>query len=333
MSKKARRRSKNGEHMTESRQSVAQTLEEVITRRPALASILKGLEPLLTVQEGLVPELTIQLAKAQIELPEVSPQRFSQGVSLFSTYGFENLASPIRKSASVLIPMLTSFPAVAPFKDELETLLGAVSGEEPDGIRLQDLLRAFAAQDDTSVKKAAENAGIAPPVLSFALSFIFSPLLRALRKRIQGEAAVTPWDENDTWQQGYCPVCGALPSIAWLERPSNDPRNPYLTSGGGKKHLHCGICGADWRFHRGKCPACGAEGDKLVEILREKTGAFGERIDWCTKCRAYCPTVDMRERETTPNLDALALGMFHLDMIASKKGLKPLRTTFWNTFS
>lgn len=69
-----------------------------------------------------------------------------------------------------------------------------------------------------------------------------------------------------------------------------------------------------------------------MEMLRESKNAQGERLDWCTKCKTYCPSVDLRERDTTPNLDALALGLLHLDMVAAKKGLHPINPSFWNTF-
>lgn len=69
-----------------------------------------------------------------------------------------------------------------------------------------------------------------------------------------------------------------------------------------------------------------------MELLRESGPAHGERLDWCTKCKGYCPTVDLRERDTVPDPDALALGMLHLDMVASRKKLHPLRPSFWNTF-
>ena len=111
-----------------------------------------------------------------------------------------------------------------------------------------------------------------------------------------------------------------------------EEKNAYLAGGGGKKHLHCSLCGTDWVFRRGACPSCGKEGNDVMEMLRESKNAQGERLDWCTKCKTYCPSVDLRERDTTPNLDALALGLLHLDMVAAKKGLHPINPSFWNTF-
>ena len=44
------------------------------------------------------------------------------------------------------------------------------------------------------------------------------------------------------------------------------------------------------------------------------------------------PIVDLRERESMPNLDAADLGMVHLDMMAACEELRPLKPSFWNVF-
>ena len=134
------------------------------------------------------------------------------------------------------------------------------------------------------------------------------------------------------WTQGYCPVCGSLPVIATLDKRVFDEKNAFLAGGGGKKRLHCGLCATSWTFRRSTCPSCGRQGNEVMEILRESEGANGERLDWCVHCKTYCPTVDLREREAVPDMDAMALGMLHLDMVASRRGLQPLRPSFWNMF-
>lgn len=170
-------------------------------------------------------------------------------------------------------------------------------------------------------------------MLLFAFSFMLGPVLRALVELSpHGNGKEAPWNVEGAWRQGYCPVCGSGPSIAYLDRPVFDEKNAFLAGGGGKKHLHCSLCGTDWTFRRGACPFCGEEGAGVMEILKEAGNALGERLDWCTRCKTYCPAVDLRERDTTPDLDALALGMLHMDMVAAKKGLQPIHPAFWNTF-
>ena len=100
------------------------------------------------------------------------------------------------------------------------------------------------------------------------------------------------WDAHPAaWRQGYCPVCGSYPSIAFLDKKEENPNNAFLASGSGKKHLHCGLCGTEWHFRHGACLACGKEGPGTIEILRESGICNDERVDYCTSCKVYCPTV------------------------------------------
>ncbi|MBQ2516858.1 MAG: hypothetical protein II543_06325 [Desulfovibrio sp.] len=76
---------------------------------------------------------------------------------------------------------------------------------------------------------------------------------------------------------------------------------------------------------------CHKSAAKLLNNIFKQSGAnFGERIDWCEKCKAYLPTIDFRESEHVLDLDVLALGMMHLDMVAHDKQLRPLKVSFWN---
>lgn len=317
--------------MAVSRQNVTQTLEEVIAWRPVLAPVLRAFEPLLSAQEALVEPLAARLKQLGLALPPARPQRLEQGLSLLAGASFAGVGPALRESAETLLPMLYRMDAVAPHKNALSEFFlkdGATGDEQAEA-----LVAAVSSGDREALLNLAESADIDPMVLHFAAGIIVAPVLRALAGQAAADGEEAPWDRGDVWRQGYCPVCGALPTIGWLDKPVVDEKNAFLAGGGGKKHLHCGVCGANWKFRRGACPACGEEGSGVMELLRESgNSAHGERLDWCTKCRSYCPSVDLREREFVPNLDALALGMMHLDMVAARKKLKPLMPSFWNMF-
>ncbi|MBQ7584872.1 MAG: formate dehydrogenase accessory protein FdhE, partial [Desulfovibrionaceae bacterium] len=173
-------------------------------------------------------------------------------------------------------------------------------------------------------------------VLHFMATFICQSLLKGLvlsNFEVQNLAATLPWDAYNTWQQGYCPVCGSYPTLAWLDKAVVDERNPFLLEGGGKKHLHCGVCGANWRFLRLSCPNCGVAESKQIEIMTCADDTHGESLDWCNKCNFYLPTIDLRERPAIPNFEAQALGMLPLELLAKEQNLKPLRLSFWNSLS
>ncbi len=321
--------------MAAKHQSVADTLADVTARRPVLEPVLRAFEPLLSAGDALAGKLAESVRQAGLRLPELQWDRAQQGVSLLAGVSLSGAAGPMRQAAEELLPLLTTIEAVAPHAEALRAFFlrpAKAPAEAPVDFNDSRDALAEAVVAGRSIESIASDGGVDPEVLAFVTGFVLSPVLHAMVANALPEDGETPWDKDGAWQQGYCPVCGAFPTIAWLDKPMLDERNAYLAGGGGKKHLHCSQCGAGWKFLRGACPSCGKEASGTMEMLRETEAARGERLDWCTKCNTYCPTVDLREREAVPNLDALALGMMHLDMVAARKKLRPLRPSFWNMY-
>ena len=324
--------------MAASCQTVEQTLADVISWRPVLEPVLRAFEPLLTAQAQLAEDLAQNPRAHAPALPELNTDRARQGISLLTDAGLSGAAAPLRDSAERLLPLLEKLEFLAPhmpaltacFLRPVETV-SSENADRPEDIR-EELVRALIAGNREALARIARDSDLDPLVLEFVAGFIVAPVLRAMVAQALSGEGQGPWNEGDVWQQGYCPVCGTLPSIGWLDKPMLDEKNAFLAGGGGKKHLHCGLCGANWKYRRGACPACEQEGSGVIEILRESGPSHGERLDWCTKCKTYCPTVDLREREFIPNLEAASIGMMHMDMVAARKKLHPLKPSFWNTF-
>ena len=317
--------------MAATRQTVAQTLEEVIAWRPVLAPVLRSFEPLFSAQEELVGVLAENLKEQAAALPQGQTDRMDQGVSLLAGATFAGFSPAVRTSAEKLLPLLSRMDAVVPHKEALADFF--LKSDATQAQNVEELVAAVASGNKKAIEGLAEKIEVDPLVLHFVAGFVVAPVLRALTSLVVSSGDEAPWEVGDVWRQGYCPMCGALPTMGWMDKPAIDDKKAFLAGGGGKKHLHCGTCGADWKFRRGACPACGEEGSGVMELLRESgTAAHGERLDWCTKCKSYCPAVDLRKREFIPNLDALALGMMHLDMVAARRKLKPVRPSFWNMF-
>ncbi|MDR1776646.1 MAG: formate dehydrogenase accessory protein FdhE [Desulfovibrio sp.] len=316
--------------MAASCQTVAETIADVLKRRPVLEPVLRFFEPVLIAQADVAAGLTRALRASAPRLPEFDPERARQGASLLAGVPLTGAASAMRRSAKKLLPLLAGLEAMKTHVPALEAffLKPARKGAQD---RRELLAEAVVSGDAGVFERLGGQGGLEPALLEFVTGLVLAPVLRAMTARIPAVEGEAPWDAGNVWRQGYCPVCGSLPSMGWFDKPALEEKNAFLVSGGGKKHLHCGLCGADWKFRRGACPACGKEGG-VMELLRESGPAQGERLDWCTSCKAYCPTVDLRERESRPNLDALALGMMHLDMVAADKKLHPLKPSFWNRF-
>lgn len=293
--------------------SIAETFAQCVKQRPVLKPFFEAFEPLFTQRQATAEKLAPLLAAAGIALGKLPSDR-----PVLAEQLPRGLAPFLKLAAADILPLVVRQPAIASSKDALERFfLG--DGPEPEA-----LVAASLADSPEALIELAKNGGMEPQVLEFAAGFIVSAVLRALALPLRGE-------EFPDWRRGKCPVCGMPPVIAWLGRKPPAENNEFLSGGGGRKHLHCGMCGSDWYFVRGVCPACGVEGREAMQILGEE-GRRHERIDWCEKCRAYLPQIDLRELIDTPNMDAMAPGLMHLDIAAAEKELVPIKASFWNMF-
>ncbi|WP_297218529.1 formate dehydrogenase accessory protein FdhE [uncultured Desulfovibrio sp.] len=317
-------------------QSVEETIAGILARRPVLGPVLNMFAPLLTARAALPQTLRPLLEETTLRLPEMDRERAAQGFPLLAEQPLTGIAAPLRAAAETILPLLEAQTVTRPHMDGLRRMFAVPQEEDAARERtaaLEVLAEGMLNEKTAVLEKAAADAGVPLPVLLFAFGFILGPVLRALvLMRPGGDGKDAPWNADGAWRHGYCPVCGSSPSIAYLDRPVFDEKNAFLAGGGGKKHLHCSLCGTDWVFRRGACPFCEKEGNDVMEILRETKDARGERVDWCTQCRTYCPAVDLRESTGTPDMDVQAIGMLHLDMVAAGKGLHPIHPAFWNTF-
>lgn len=291
-------------------------------RRPALASVLNGFVPLLELRKAVAAELPGLFP--EIALPPVDGVKQQAGAPLLAGFAAKPLTPALLYAAERLLPAILAIPALSAHKEGLAAFFS-------DGEKMAALLNAILAGDDAGFAAMAIQAGLPAAVLNFAADFIFSTTLRGFAASLCDAKGDYPWDAEGSWSEGYCPVCGERPVIAWLDKPDLDEANAFLVGGGGKKHFHCAFCGVNWPFRRVVCPECGKEGDGAMEILAE-AGAKGERLDVCASCGSYCPTVDLREFIDAPDMDVMVLGMLHMDIIAARKGLRPLKRTFWNIF-
>lgn len=310
--------------MGESCLTVSETLAEIAARRPALASVLEAFRPLLELRAALTAEMKEDAAV--VALPPFSEERAAQGVPLMAGLPLRGLGVPLGTAARRLLPALYVLEPPARHRKALDALF------LQEGTASEQLVEALIAGNGQDFQRLAGEVAVPPEVLAFALEFIAVPVVRAQAASARPDAGEAPWNAAAVWTQGYCPVCGALPVIATLDKRVFDEKNAFLAGGGGRKRLHCGLCATSWTFRRATCPSCGRQGNDVMEILRESGSTSGERLDWCVHCKTYCPVVDLREREAAPDMDAAALGMLHLDMVASRKGLRPLRPSFWNMF-
>lgn len=148
------------------------------------------------------------------------------------------------------------------------------------------------------------------------------PLLNAMRTRL-GELI-----PREGWEQGTCPMCGSLPAMACLS-PKENHDLESLVGGGGRKYLHCALCGHDWRYRRDACPACNNDDQHTREVLYDENNRR-ERIEACEQCGTYLVSIDLREYDPLPHLSVAPMSFVHLDIIARQREYSPLTPSIWN---
>ena len=128
-----------------------------------------------------------------------------------------------------------------------------------------------------------EEAAEGDDLLSYYILPVLGFALRAHLDRFaaQASAAIDRTDHvTDHDRPLVCPVCGGLPDFASVHAT---PKN------GNVKHLHCGTCGAHWKFERIRCAACGTSAVSDLSYVHDEADP-ARRLHVCKACGAATPT-------------------------------------------
>jgi len=129
-----------------------------------------------------------------------------------------------------------------------------------------ELLEAALCQDDSRLET---------PELRVVAQRAALPLLQTCGRAL---AAQVP----SSWWEGYCPVCGAWPTLAefrGLER---------------KRWLRCGRCATGWEVAWLRCPFCDETQHANLGYLAPEEGETTRKVEVCDTCKGYVkaePTV------------------------------------------
>jgi FdhE protein len=110
------------------------------------------------------------------------------------------------------------------------------------------------------------------------------------------------------WDQGYCPVCGSTPNLAFLAE-------------NGARFLVCEFCSHQWPFKRILCPFCSNDDSKSIHyFFNEEEPTY--RVYTCDACKKYLKTIDTRQltRPFYPPLERIVTT--HLDLQAQEMGYR-----------
>ena len=293
---------------------VDSTLESIKERVPAYGELADRFGPLFLTMARVRDKLIAD----SIDAPAVDTARLAAGAPLLVDRDLSSWADAMETARDELLPEVTEV-----LRLDTETAR-ALRDHLADPANLVGLARARIEGDRKHFENTSVQLGIGQtPSLLYISETVFGPVLRAMVHGLGKSLSDLAWD------RGYCPVCGSAPSIAQLARPESEG-SEHLVGGGGKKYLHCSLCGHDWHFKRNVCAACGNEDSETREIFYQEN-VRRERIEACRKCGRYMLVVDMREFATPPHLDVVQMGLVHLDIAARERRLSPVSPTIWNT--
>jgi formate dehydrogenase maturation protein FdhE len=112
--------------------------------------------------------------------------------------------------------------------------------------------------------------------------------------------------DQDKWRRSNCPVCGAKPEMAFLEKEV------------GARWCLCSACTTEWLFKRMQCPYCDNTQGTTLSYLGSEDGLY--RLYFCEECKCYLKAVDLRKTTRDLVLPLESLTTVAMDAQAQEKG-------------
>ena len=150
--------------------------------------------------------------------------------------------------------------------------------------------------DGGELPRSAQD-GVGETTMRAMIHFTIKPLLTAYAE------SFAPSIEPEQWRRRYCPVCGGIPDMAFLDKER------------GARWLLCSRCDYAWLFHRLQCPGCGTQDQNALAFFTDDKELY--RLHVCERCKCYLKTIDLRradgevlmplERLLTVDMDKQAL--------------------------
>lgn len=134
------------------------------------------------------------------------------------------------------------------------------------------MLQAALSMQAQPIAHLAEQHAIPAARLRTVAHFLGVPLLLQAARRAE---ALLPRD----WSAGYCPVCGAWPSLAELRGLERS------------RVLRCGRCAAAWKRDVLRCSFCDERDYRRQSSIVPQEGGELVRIETCDTCRGYLKSV------------------------------------------
>ena len=130
---------------------------------------------------------------------------------------------------------------------------------------------------------------------------------QTLRPFLIGYANILKGTFNqDKWRRSNCPVCGAKPEFAYLEKEV------------GARWCLCSACATEWLFKRMQCPYCDNAVGTSLSFLGSDDGLY--RLYLCEQCKSYLKAIDLRKTTRDVVIAVESLTTVSMDSQAQEKG-------------
>jgi len=243
----------------------------------------------------LFPEIC--RAEEQVRLPQNTwddqrlQRRLMSGKPLFEGSNFPLDMEITRNLYSILVARTEHRRGKI---DGLDNMLSGPSSEAGT------LLRAVLTGESETLESVCRSYGADPSLVGLLIRLSLRPSLRRVSIKAKEEF------DFAVWNSGYCPVCGARPSLS------------ELNEGERARSLYCSLCETDWAFPRLKCPFCGNNRpEDLSFVYAEEEKEI--RLDICNSCGQGIGTLDAKHypAPVIPVLDELVIS--HLVMAVNNR--------------
>ncbi|MGB0386847.1 MAG: formate dehydrogenase accessory protein FdhE [Ardenticatenaceae bacterium] len=273
-------------------------IERVLSALDALIDDNPGFEPVVDFYEELLPiqyEARPNLQGLRLN-PEASKAKLKEGVPLL--WGEFGEPDSIGSEPNVELFMTLCRLAAQGGNEGGELLMRAFLDGKID---LQRLLAKALLLDRAYMTELARSLQVDLVLLEAISRNTLLPITWAY-----GTAFAQAMNFSE-WSKGYCPVCGAWPTLSELRGRDK------------KRHLRCGRCATSWRFDRLRCLWCDNSDQKQLGFLFDPDNRT-LRIDVCHYCNAYSKTIITFDSLNAEMLLVHDLRTIFLDQMAAGEG-------------
>jgi FdhE protein len=179
----------------------------------------------------------------------------------------------------------------------LSEVAGVRAGSDADPAAT---IRAAIARDDRALAEMAARCDASVDAFTVVAQVAAMPLLLAAAPALESRAV-------SAWQRGYCPVCGAWPSLTEMRGIERERR------------LRCGCCSADWPLPVLHCAFCDELDHGKLGLLQPEGEEQLWRVETCETCHGYLKSVTTYATLSIRTLVLLDVTTIPLDLVAQDR--------------